>query len=578
MMSDGWIALSRRSGALRGWLAMAVCLGAAGLCWAQSPRQAGDDARLQLVRDYADRVLEAGRDRYSGRDTPLLVDGVHVHTGEPVAWRFNDETFIIHNLASQQNLFRVLVGLSNLTGETRYKEAAKTAIAYHFDHLASECGLLRWGGHQFINLATLEPVGHFDANCHELKHSFPFYELMWEVNAEATARYVRAFWNAHVADWDVLDMNRHGAYGKAMGALWENRFGHPEPFYEGAGLSFINAGSDLIYAAGMLYGFNGEEGALRWAKNMASLYRQARHPQTGLGVYQYSKPHRLEPPPEGPLEGHLTNARFGDRAENQFGGAFGEVAREGWVMWGSRVSSIYSVSGMMQLKLGEAMGEQGRELIEWTADGLEALARHAYDAQQNAFRPMWADGTDLTGRRYPRTGYYGEEGTWWRPERANARFVMVYATAYRLTGREIFWQTARQMASGLGWGEIGSRPGEEVELAEQVRRADAMEIFALLELHRAGPNEAYLERARRVADAMIERHWHHGFFMASDRHVHADFNRVEPLAILALEAALRGQPELTPMHIHSRGYIHGRFDGHGRTTDATAIWSVLEER
>lgn len=537
-----------------------------------------DEARLDVVRAYADRVLEQGTDRWSGRQTPLLADGVHVDTGEPVVWKYKGETYIISNLASQQNLFRVLTGLSHLTGDPKYKNAAKDSIRYHFDHLADKSGLLRWGGHQFIDLATLQPVGKFDSNCHEFKHSYPFYELMWEVDSQATARFIRAMWNTHVNDWRVLDMNRHGRYGKSMGKLWDNSFDDPKPFFEADGLSFINAGSDLIYAAGLLYRLGGEEKAWIWGRRLAGMYVKARHPETGLGASQYSKPRRrAEPPEEGPLRGRDTYSNLGDRAENQFGRQFGPVAREGWAVWSGSARTVYVGNAFMQLELAEAMGEEGRELLEWTADGLEALARHAYLPESNAFRPLWADGTDLTGKKYGRTGYYGKEGTTWKPLAANMEFLMVYARAHHLSRREILWNTARQIARGLGIGDIGDAPGENVSLKLDAPGDGYKEIFTLLALYRAAPHAQYLQRARIVADRMIERHYIHGFFLPSAKHVHADFNRLEPLAILALDAVLRGKPELVPAHVGSRGFIHGRFDGHGRTYDSRAIWSVTRE-
>ncbi len=175
-------------------------------------------------------------------------------------------------------------GLSNLTGDERYRNAARESISYHFNYLKSDCGLLRWGGHQIIDMSTLKPVGHFDADCHEFKNNFPFYDLMWEVDSVATAEFLRAFWNAHILDWSRLDMNRHGRYGLAMGNLWDNEFIEPEPFFEGSGLTFINAGSDLIYAGAMLYFINPETEALRWSKLLAGQFAGARHPDTGLGA------------------------------------------------------------------------------------------------------------------------------------------------------------------------------------------------------------------------------------------------------------------------------------------------------
>lgn len=547
-----------------------------GVSCTPSQAQLTDAQRLEVLKTYANHVLETGRDHWSGQNSPLLADGVHVDTGEPVVWKFEGDSYIISNMASQQNLFRFLTGLSNITGDPVYKQAAVDAIQYHFDHLLSPSGLLLWGGHQFIDLRTLEPANTpngFDTYSHEFKDHYPFYDLMYEVDPEKTTQFLRALWNAHVTDWGVLDMNRHGSWDKPMGELWDNKFNNPEPFFESRGLTFINAGSDLIYAASKLYEFEQEEGALEWARNLNGLYLNARHPETGLGAYQYSKPERRrQPPAEGPLLN--TQSVYGDRAENQFGPFYGDVAREGWVLWGWRVKTIYVANGFMQMSMAESMGEEGKPFLDGVVSGLKALAHYGYDAQANHFRAMWADGTDLTGIEYPRIGYYSEHASSWDPLPADMDFLMVYARAYRLTGDPELWQTVRQIASGLGLGEFGDEPGSDIVINMKTPGQGYKEIFALLELYRLIPDEQFLNRARQTADQMIKNEMVNGYFVASANHVHARFDSPQPLAILALDAVIKGKPELVPDYIGGTGYIHGRFDGLGRVFDNEAIWSV----
>jgi len=536
-------------------------------------RTAPDQARLEAVQAFADRVLEKGRDQYSGQGTPLFVDGVNALTGAPVRWLFEEESFIISNLASQQNLFRTLDLLSETVGDDKYRDAAKAAIRYHFDELVSECGLLRWGGHQIIDLATLEPVGHFDANCHELKNSFPYYELMHRVDAEATARYLRAFWNAHIMEWERLDMNRHGSYGRAMGALWDHEFEQPEPFYEGRGLTFINCGTDLIYAGGMLYGLEGDDGALEWALRLAHQYVRARHPDTGLGVYQYSKPERRQPPPEPMTTTRDTWSTYGDRAENQFGAEFGEVALEGWTLWGGKGHSIYANNALVQLALAETLGEKGNELRDWTVDGMKAYIEHAYVPEQNHFLPMWADGTDLTGFEFPRFGYYGAEGTTLSPVNASPSFVASYTRAYRLSEDEALWEAVRQMARGHGLGDLGTTPGEGVSVNLETRANSSELLFGVLEVYQAAPHDDYLNLARRIGDNLLEAEYHDGWFLQSPDRLNANFNEVAPVALLYLDAAVTGRLDELPAFVPSRGYIHGRYGDRGRTTDHGTIWA-----
>ncbi len=532
-----------------------------------------DEHRLDAVRTFADRVLDVGRDRWSGEETPLFVDGVTVDGHEPVVWRYDDEEFIVSNLASQQQFMRTLRGLSALTGEDRYESAARAAVRYHFDELVDETGLLRWGGHQFVDLATLEPVGHFDADTHEFKCHFPDYDLCWQVDPDATRRMLRAVWNAHVLDWEVLDMNRHGAYGQELplDTPWEHPWTDPDAFFAGRGLSFINIGADLVLAAGQLARLDDDDAAWTWGRRLAHMYERARHPNTGLGAYQYSKPERREPlPDEEPMP---TYSRYGDRAENQFGEQFGDVAREGWVCWGRRLKTTYVQAGTTWLWIGSQLGDAGEQLLEETAGALAALYEHAYDANRHAFRPMWADGTDLTGKTFAKTGYYGEAGTAWHPYPADAGFLRAFVLGYEQTTDRRLWHAARAIATNEGIGSLAADPQGEHDVRTATDSADPDELAALLALYRVTGDPACLDRARSVGDTIVAERFHDGFFLPSPDHVHARFDAIEPLVLLALDATLRGRPEAVPAYLPASPAIHGRFDGHGRTYDRRVIWS-----
>jgi pectate lyase len=520
-----------------------------------------DTERLVAVKTFADNVLEKGIDRWSGKNTPLLADGINVETGEPLEYFYDGRTgvkgeggeaksWVMHNLAGQQNLFRVLVGLTNLTGNQKYKAAAEKAIRYHFDSLKSECGLLRWGGHQIIDLNTLQPVGHAwrtNVHQHELKDVFPFYDLMWEVDQTATANFIRSFWNAHVLDWSRLEFNRHGSFGKKMGQLWESEYQQPEPFFEGDGLTFLNTGSDLIYSGAVLYQLNNEKDALRWSKLLAGQYVRARHPETGLGVYQFSKPRRRATPPDGPLTGTLTWSNYGDRAENQFGIDFPGVALEGWAIFSG---GFYTLPSLMQLELADRLGKEGEVFRSWTIDGLKAYAKYAYNPIENHFRPLWADGTDLTGYAFTRTGYYGPEGRVLKPTPANERFLFTYARAYRLSKDKELWEVVRSIMNGLNLGDHTSTSGLNMATVN----SSPYTVFALLELYRVLDEPAYLKLAENVGNNILNRSFHKGFFLADENSSTAEFDIIEPLALLSLDAALRGKSNLVP--IFSGGVNH----------------------
>ena len=86
------------------------------------------------MREFADNVLKYGRDTYGPKHTPLFVDGLNIHTYEPVKWIDPDGTMsILSNLARQQNLCRTLDGLSKITDDHKYRQAAMEAIQYVFE-------------------------------------------------------------------------------------------------------------------------------------------------------------------------------------------------------------------------------------------------------------------------------------------------------------------------------------------------------------------------------------------------------------------------------------------------------------
>ena len=148
----------------------------------------------------------------------------------------------------------------------------------------------------------------------------------------------------------------------------------------------------------------------------------------------------------------------------------GEVALEGYYLPNDR--SIYSLHALMQLQLADMLGRVGAEMRAYTLAGMRAYAEHAYDADSNTLKPLWADGTDLTGYAIQRFGYYGSKGTVFKPATPSTDMMFSYATAYRLTGDTALWEVARGIARGHGLGELGATPGEGAAKARRRRGAE----------------------------------------------------------------------------------------------------------
>jgi pectate lyase len=520
---------------------------------------------LQAVRVFADNALRYGRDTYGAEHTPLFVDGLNVDTHEPAVWQLDAEhaaswnmprEWVLSNLATQQNFFRVLTSLSLLTGETRYKQAAVDATRYAFDHLAHPCGLLYWGGHAAWDLRTHQPVGEGrsakGAGKHELKRHYPYYELMWEVDPKFTRRFIEAVWSNHVLSFENLDFNRHGPWAAFDEHVWDHTYvGGPVPFI-GVGLTFSNSGSDLFYAAAMLHHFTGDPRPLQWSKRLAKMYVDARHPKTGLGADNFSEERTR-------------------RFVQQFGAEFGERLTE--ATFTSIYGTRYEEMAICQLKLAERLGPAGEEFRRWAVEDLTAYARHCYDPSDNSFRATLIDGTPLSPADRKREGYVMER--WLSKRPASELHLWAYGLAFGATRDPLMWDMVRQIAAGLGLGEFGRTPGrfEQVNMSTTADQGDL--IFALIDLHRATGDPRLPGLASVIADNLLAREFHHGFFVPDRRHLMAQLDHVGPLALLYLYAA-RERPSLPlPGYSASRGYLHCDFESQGRTYDHRAIYARL---
>lgn len=520
---------------------------------------------LDHLCGYADRILRDYRDPYHG--TPLFFDGANSFTGRPVTWTNVDGTdWEPSNLASQQNLFRLLSALSALTGNMDYKNAAKDALRWHFDH-ADSSGLLRWGGHSFIDLKTLQPAGPENKNMvHELKHHYPFYELMYETDAKATSKLIKAVWNSHIFNWDTVELSRHGDYGKPTmeQGFWDKpRREDLEVLREAKGLSFVNVGNDLIYAACQAYLAEHDQGALSWAEFLSWQYVRSRYPETGLGCYQFNRPTKREEPPTDENDPQYTFSYYGDRAQRQFGPEYGPVAMEAWVLFKmdeealNGPQGIYGDASLTQVTMARQLGERGRKLMDWTVAGLEAYAKYAYDPLTNEIKPMFADGKDLTGHKLPRYGYYGQKGWEFRREKINPIMLLTYATAWAASGKASLWPTVVAMAGHFGLGDwnLDNPAKPHVNLATLA--ADAVSLFAVLEVARTTGAAQYMDLANAIGANIVRQRAHRGWLVPSAQHIYCRFDDAEPLALAALYAAEQGRSDAMPVFRSQGGYIHG---------------------
>ena len=533
-----------------------------------------DSKYLDAVRKFADNVLKYGRDTYGPKHTPLFVDGLNIHTHEPVKWIApNGDRWILSNLASQQNFFRVLDGLTTITGDPKYRQATVEAIEYAFAELRSPNGLLYWGGHWAYDAGRDKPCGGTE---HELKFHYPYYKLMWEVNPEATRRFIESFWSAHIIDWSNLAMNRHGAMRGRLREAWVHEYKDGLVFFESKGASFINTGSDLFCAAAILYRLSGETAPLIWSKRLAHRYVETRDPGTGIAGYVYTRGQASELHPFGDdFKGHLvmTGTLFpkhpgiGNPAVHQFLG--GQL-----IVSPGIVGNVFISPWVCQFILGDMLGKDGEEFTRWALEELTAWGKVAYRKENNSFIPMLTDGTSLEGYICKRDSGFGPKGLVFTPIPAVSMDFWAYALAYRMTGDSFMWSMARNIVRGISFGDIGATPTYRPKLKISPDCSDSYVLLGFLELFRKTHTKAFLQMAKMVGDNILTHRFYQGLFVPSHMHTYAKFDSIESLVLLHLDAALEPDRPLAPSVWPSRPFFQFPYRGKARAVDNAIIYSL----
>jgi pectate lyase len=522
---------------LFGFAFIGICL--VGLALQNCP--ANEDSKyLDAVKEFADNVLKYGRDTYGPKHTPLFVDGLNIHTHEPVKWIApNGDRWILSNLASQQNLFRTLDGLTTITGDPKYRQAAMEAIEYAFDNLRSPNGLLYWGCTTAYDAQADKQCGSMN---HVLKGHYPYYELMWDVDPRATKQIIESFWAAHVINWSNLDMNRIGSLNNRLEQAWKHEYQGGPIFLESTGRnkSFINTGTDLVYAAAWLTNLSGDNEPLVWAKRLARRYVRTRHPETGISYWMYTKPewevHEF-------YDDIMRKLVYGttDFLPSDFPWGAYSVDCE-WYHILNLTPGIPTHTQVFYweclLLVGDMLSKEGDELKQWALEELTAFGKASYRRKDNVYVPILTDGTNLEGYICKEGSIIGPKGATLEPVPANPSNFWAYAIAYRVTGDEFMWEMANSIALGNEFGDIGITSEAEPELNMQTNCSDPYALLGFLELYKKTGSSAFLKMAKKIGDNLLTKRFHKGFFVESNKNIFTEFDAIYSLVLLRLHSEL----------------------------------------
>jgi len=505
-----------------------------------------DSKYLDAVRSFADRVLQCGTDIYGPNTTPLFADGLNVKTLEPVKWECRGETWVLSNFASQQPLLRTLDGLTALTGQKKYRQAAEQATGYALQNLTTPNGLLYWGGHLAWDLEKEQPVGQY-ADVHELKSHQPYYRIMWRVNAPATRKLMEAVWMGHILDWSLLDYNRHASVKKPVSHNWNHKFkaNIEVPFpIQSNNLSFVNVTPPLLHCSATLAILDKNTDVLNWTRRLAYRWQQGKDPKTGLCGGQLSY-------------------RKHDRAQDALGHVHPNI-NEAKIVASYHQTSRYHNLPLAQMQAASALMEAGgkyamigHEFIFWASEDLKAYTKHSYDAKAGQFIALMTDGTPIKWQQ-SRSGYYVPAS--FAPRKPDGFILWGYAMAFRFTSDEIHWQMVSNILRQLEFGNIGRPDGTGSSIKYDTDHNDWRTIYALLELHQATNNVIFLRLACSIADNLLKMQTPTGLFPRSGRQWARTGDEI-PLALLHLAAAIKGNGSLLPPPIFDGRFFHCEYHG-----------------
>ncbi|WP_042839410.1 pectate lyase [Yersinia aldovae] len=522
---------------------------------------------LSAICRYVDLVQSVGHSKRN--PTPLMADGFDVLTQQPVAWAFaNGQLAPISNFASQQNWLRTLDALSLVTQEPQYQQQARVQTHYFMQHgVHNKSGLFYWGGHRFLNLDTLKTEGpESKAQVHELKHHLPYYNLLAKVDREKTLNFLQGFWHAHVEDWSSLDLGRHGSYDKQRDP---HVFTHPRhdvvnpanlpKLPETKGLTFVNAGTDLIYAAYKYAEYTGDIAAAAWGKHLYRQYVLARNPETGLPVYQFSSPQQRRPIP---ADDNQTQSWYGDRAKRQFGPEFGEIAREANVLFRDmRPLLIDNPLAMLDI----LRQRPDAEVLQWVIDGLKNYYRFAYDVESNTLRPLWNDGQDMSGYVLQRDGYYGAKDSVISPFPLDVDYLLPLVRAWRLSEDAELLDLIGVLLHRWQLAELDKTKRSATLVVAEKPKASPYLLLALIEMAEHCQCAKLFELAWQTGNNLFKQHYHRGLFVESAQHRYFRIDNPIALALLTLIAAKQNKLGEIPAFMTHGGYIHGDYQVNGKS-------------
>ncbi|MBQ4259707.1 MAG: S-layer homology domain-containing protein [Lachnospiraceae bacterium] len=515
--------------------------------------------RLEALVKHAENALLYGRNIEGALYPQLLVDGIDPVTKEPAIWnKFTSDKYYVSNLYGQSLLLKMLEGLTWITGEEKYKDAAYTQIQMRFDdpELADVNGLPYAGDHVLFDVFA----GKKYAVAHETKDDQLPVELYYRVDPEGFERFVTAYWNAHIFDPSCLVMNRHGEFNKPMqnGDFWSSEYTNPSPWIESSTAPFIVTANDMIDLAGYLSVQTGDPKYIAWGNRLLDKYIAITNKETGLTGSVYGMMYKTS-----------TNAR--DRFLQNFAGADFvdatgvdyktlteddyEICGETMILQKTTLNSTTGYGPQAYINLYRLTGDE--KYYDFVKNNLLGFVRYVYDPVRHVYKtPMSTNGTDFNPGEdngpilvAPRAGYYRQEGLSFAESETPADLSLwgLIETVNMLKDEDAaekaeLWEAARTWAVHAGLGDIGTAPGENVNVNLNTQSTSVAYTMTVISLYKYTGHQQYYDLAVKMGENIIKEYFNEetGLFTSNSKAPYVKFNSQQMYAVFCVEAMTRG--------------------------------------
>jgi pectate lyase-like protein len=182
---------------------------------------------LEVVRRYADTMVERGRDTHGTQKSGLLLSALDrctlaplkVRPAPPGGIRRGDRPgrpWVEMNGANpmlDQNLLRVFYALSEITGDTRYARVADEELTWFFNNTMSpKTSLLPWGEHLSWDVMLDVPISGGEEMMHEYARPWALWDRCFALAPEASVKFALGVWEHQIANHKTGGFDRHAPY------------------------------------------------------------------------------------------------------------------------------------------------------------------------------------------------------------------------------------------------------------------------------------------------------------------------------------------------------------------------------